>query len=149
MFSLRSPKVTLPLPRPPFSKILDPPRAVAKPVIFSNFVIYFALFSGTVYFGSYMLWNMSFESKMWVQKVGFKKTLLFKLGPNGAFLKLHHGSGQAFRGRQVLELLTVYIWNVNIMLSPTDSKQWCEVRWLIVFTYALHICTCVSVTSWF
>ena len=31
MFSLRSPKVTLPLPRPPFSKILDPPLLASVP----------------------------------------------------------------------------------------------------------------------
>ena len=30
MFSLRSPKVTLLLPRPPFSKILDPPLPIER-----------------------------------------------------------------------------------------------------------------------
>ena len=60
---------------------------------------------------------------MWVQKVGLKKKeQTFKLGPNGAYSKLRHGSCQGSRGREMdTELFTVFIWNLNILLSPKYS----------------------------
>ena len=45
MFSLTSPKVTLPLPRPPFSKILDPPLYITSKGMLYNLLECYMIYS--------------------------------------------------------------------------------------------------------